>query len=77
MRKERSVIGGHFKVQAQVKGKAEPRKEVEKKKTWKLLNWRMCNRKLSVVWLSVSRACKELSLTEIRERHVTVPFENH
>lgn len=32
MRKERSVIGGHFKVQAQVKGKAEPRKEVEKKK---------------------------------------------
>lgn len=37
----------------------------------------MCNRKLSVVWLSVSRACKELSLTEIRERHVIVPFENH
>lgn len=76
LRMEWSVIGGHVKVQAQVKGMTEPRKEVEKKKAEKLLNWRVCIRKLSVVWLSVSvsvsmsRTCKELS-------HIIVPFGRH
>lgn len=41
----------------------------------------VCIRKLSVVWLSmsvsVSRACKELSLTEVREWHVILLFGRH